>query len=164
MLHGFGKPMHNANGNKISYQGSLHNLRRFRCYATRLITVVQRRGKFGPRSKPCMIVGYTQNSKTLWRIWDPEFQKVKSQSEVIFDEERNAHRSCLHESNEIETNMFGLSEDKEYMEEQILEMSLSEDKTVNLCSQVRDPHLTCMKLVTRKQKKHTAGVTLGDPL
>jgi len=42
---------------------------------------------------------------------------VKSQSEVIFDEERNAHMSCLHESNEIDTNMFGLSEDEEYIEE-----------------------------------------------
>jgi len=27
MLHGFGKPTHNADGNKISYQASLHNLR-----------------------------------------------------------------------------------------------------------------------------------------
>jgi len=27
MLHGFGKPMHDADGNEISYQASLHNLR-----------------------------------------------------------------------------------------------------------------------------------------
>jgi hypothetical protein len=58
-----------------------------------------------------MMVRYTHNSETLWRIWDPEFQKVKAQSAVIFDKERNAHMSCLHESNEIDTDMFGLSED-----------------------------------------------------
>jgi hypothetical protein len=29
MLHGFGKPTHDADGNKISYQASLHNLCRF---------------------------------------------------------------------------------------------------------------------------------------
>jgi len=116
MLHGFGKPTHDADGNEISYKGSLHNLCRFRCYASRLIPEVQRRqGKFGPRSKPCMMVGYTHDSKTLWRIWDPEFQKVKAQSEVVFDEERNAHRSCQPGSNEID--MFGLPEDEEYVDE-----------------------------------------------
>jgi len=51
----------------------------------------------------------------LWRLWDPEFQRVKTQSEVVFDEERNGHRSCQHGSKEIE--MFGLPEDEEYVEE-----------------------------------------------
>jgi hypothetical protein len=51
----------------------------------------------------------------LWRIWDPEFQKVKAQSEVVFDEERNAHMSCQPGSNEID--MFGLPEDEEYVDE-----------------------------------------------
>jgi len=116
MLHGFGKPTHDADGNEISYEASLHNLRRFGCYASRLIPEVQRRqGKFGPRSKRCMMVGYTQDSKTLWRIWDPEFQKVKAQSEVIFDEQRNGHMSCQHGSNEID--IFGLPEDEEYVDE-----------------------------------------------
>ena len=41
MLHEFGKPTHDADGNKISYQASLYNLRRFRCYASRLIPEVQ---------------------------------------------------------------------------------------------------------------------------
>jgi hypothetical protein len=62
-----------------------------------------------------MIVGYTHNSKSLWRIWDPEFQRVKTQSEVIFDKERNTHMPCQHGSNEID--MCGLPEDQEYMEE-----------------------------------------------
>jgi len=116
MLHGFGKPTHDADGNEILYQASLHNLRRFGCYASRLIPEGQRRqGKFSPRSKPCMMVGYTHDSKTLWRIWDPEFQRVKTQSEVVFDEERNAHMLCQHGSNEID--MFGLPEDEEYVEE-----------------------------------------------
>jgi len=116
MLHGFGKPMHNAEGNKIFYQASLHNLRRFGCYASRLNPEVQRcQGKLGPRSKPCIVVGYTHDSKTLWRIWDPQFWRVKTQSEVVFDEERNGHMSCQHGSNEIE--MFGLPEDEDYVEE-----------------------------------------------
>jgi hypothetical protein len=61
------------------------------------------------------MVGYTHNLKTLWRKWDPEFQRVKTQSKVVFDEERNAYMSCPHESNEID--IFGLSEDEQYVEE-----------------------------------------------
>jgi len=34
-----------------------------------------------------MMVGYTHDSKILWRIWHPEFQKVKAQSGVVFEEE-----------------------------------------------------------------------------
>jgi len=91
------------------------NLPRFGCYVSRLILEVQPHvGKFSPSSKPGMMVGYTHNSKSLWRIWDPEFQRVKTQSEVIFDEERNAHMSCQHGSNGID--MFGLPEDDEYVE------------------------------------------------
>jgi len=112
MLHGLDKPTYDAAGNTISYQASLHNLCWFGCYASRLIPGVERRqGKFGPKSKPYMMVGYTHNSKTLWRICDPEFQKVKAQSEVIFDDERNAHMLCQHGSNEID--IFGLPEDEE---------------------------------------------------
>jgi len=116
MLHGVGKPTHNADGNEISYQASLFNLRRLECYASRLIPEVERhQGMFGPRSNPCMMVGYTHNSKTLWRICDPEFQRVKSQSEVILDEERNSHMLCQHGSNGLD--MFGLQEDEEDVEE-----------------------------------------------
>ena len=57
------------------------------------------------------MVGYTHNSKTLWRICDPEFRKAKAQSEVIFDDERNAHMLCQHGSNEID--IFALPEDEE---------------------------------------------------
>jgi hypothetical protein len=116
MLHGFGKPTHDADGNEISYQAPLHNLRRFGCYVSRLIAEIQcHQGMFGPGSKPCMMGGYTHDSKSLWRIWDPEFQRVKTQSEVVFDKERNAHMSCQHGSNEID--MFDLPEDEEYVEE-----------------------------------------------
>jgi len=116
MLHRCVKPIHDADGNEISYLTSLHNLHRFGCYASRLIPEVQsRQGKLGPRSKPCMMVGYTHDSKTLWRICDRQLHKVKAQSEVIFNEERNAHMSCQHGSNEIYIS--GLSEDEEYVEE-----------------------------------------------
>jgi len=115
MLHGFGKPTHDADGNEISYQASLRNLCLFGCYASRLIRETQRRGKFGLRSTPCMMVGYTHDSKMLWRIWNPEYQRVKAQSEVVFDDERNAHMWCQHGSNEID--IFGLPEDAEYVKE-----------------------------------------------
>jgi len=62
-----------------------------------------------------MMVGYTHDSKTLWRLWVAEFQRVKAQSEVVFDEERNAHMSCQHESNEID--IFEIPEDEKYVKE-----------------------------------------------
>jgi len=33
------------------------------------------------------MVGYAHDSKTLWRIWDAEFKRVKAQSYDIFDNE-----------------------------------------------------------------------------
>jgi hypothetical protein len=116
MMLGFRKPTHDADGNEISYQASLHHLRRFGCYASIVIRRVHcPQGIFGPRSTLCMMVGYTHDSKTLWRIWDPESQRVKSQSEVVFEEERNAQMSCQHGSNEID--MFGLPKSEENVEE-----------------------------------------------
>jgi hypothetical protein len=61
-----------------------------------------------------MMVGYTHNSTTVWRIWDPEFKAVKAQSEVIFDEDRNAHVSCLQGN---ENDIFELPQETEYIEE-----------------------------------------------
>jgi len=43
----------------------------------------------------------------------PNFQVVRAESEVIFDEERNAYISCTTDGIDI----FGLSEDAEYIEE-----------------------------------------------
>jgi hypothetical protein len=114
MLQAFGKPSHNNDGNEISYKAPLHHLRRFGCYASRLIPELQRRGKFSPRSKPYMMVSYVHDSTTLWRIWDPAFRVVRSQSDVIFDAERNAHSSCLHGD---QTDIFELPEETEYVEE-----------------------------------------------
>jgi hypothetical protein len=41
-----------------------------------------------------MMVGYVHDSTTLWRIWDPEHNTVKAQSDVTIDEDRNAYMSC----------------------------------------------------------------------
>jgi len=57
-----------------------------------------------------MMVDYNHDSKTLWRICVSEFKKVKAKSEVVFDEERNAHMSCQHRSNFIK--IFGIPEDE----------------------------------------------------
>ena len=40
---------------------------------------------------------------------------MKTQSEVVLDEERNAHKLCQHGTNVID--MFRLPEDEEYVEE-----------------------------------------------
>jgi carboxylesterase type B len=75
-------------------EAQLHHLRRFGCYGSQLIPKKQRTdNKNGARSKAGMMVGYVHNSTTLWRIWDPEHSMVKAQSDVIFDEDRNAYIS-----------------------------------------------------------------------
>jgi len=61
------------------------------------------------------MVGYTLNSKTLSSIWDPKFQNLNAQSEVIFDKDRNALKLCQHGINVID--IFGLPEDEEYVKE-----------------------------------------------
>jgi hypothetical protein len=62
MLQGFGKPTHDAEGNEILYQPSLHNVCRFGCYAGQFIPKDQcRQGRFDPRSKPYMMSGYTHD-------------------------------------------------------------------------------------------------------
>jgi len=114
ILQAFGKPSHDNDGNEILSKAPLHHLRQFGCYASRLIPEPQRDGKFSPRSKPCMKVGYIHNSTTLWRIWDPAFRMVRSQSDAIFDQERNTLASCLHGD---ETDIFELPEEMEYVEE-----------------------------------------------
>jgi len=40
------------------------------------------------------MVGYTHESTTFWRIWEPDIHMVRSQSEVIFDKEQNACILC----------------------------------------------------------------------
>jgi len=53
----------------------------------------------------------------LWRICNPKWQKVKGQSEVIFNEERDACMWCWDERNDIDTDVFGLAEAKQYTKE-----------------------------------------------
>ena len=60
------------------------------------------------------MVGYVHNFTRLWRICDPAFRVVRSQSDIIYDEERNAHASCLHGD---QTDIFELPEETEYVKE-----------------------------------------------
>jgi len=114
MLHAFGKPSHNNDGNEILNKAPLHHLSRWGCYASRLIPEPQRHGKFRPCIKLCMMVGYMHDSTTLWRIWDTACRVERSQSDVIFDKKRNANASCLHGD---QTDIFELPEEMEYVEE-----------------------------------------------
>jgi hypothetical protein len=100
MLPSYGKPEYDKPPDdptriKYSYKAQLHHLRRFGCYISRLIPEKQRTDKkLGARSTARMIVGYVHDPTTLWRIWDPEHNTVKAQSDVIFHEDRNADISC----------------------------------------------------------------------
>jgi len=127
MLHSYGKPEFdkppdNPTQMKISYKAPLDHLHRFGCYVSRLIPEKQITDKkLWPRSKACMMVGYVHDSTTLWRIWDPEHNTVKDQSDVIFDEDRNAYISCpqsLKRKNSSET------EQPEETPEEITEIDL----------------------------------------
>ena len=60
------------------------------------------------------MVGYVHDSTTLWWIWDPAFRVVRSQSDVIFQQKRNAKASCLQGDH---TDIFELPEETEYHEE-----------------------------------------------
>jgi len=62
-----------------------------------------------------MLVGYPHDSKTLWRIWVAESQKMIAQSAVLFDKERHEVMSCQRGSNEID--IYGVPENEEYVEE-----------------------------------------------
>ena len=116
MLHAYGKSTHDPNGIAISFKAPLHHLRRFGCFVSRLIPESQRRDKFSQKSKPgCMMVGYAHDSTTMWRVWDPQFQVVRQQSDVIFDEVRNAYISCPQEH--AEKDIFGLPQDEVHIEE-----------------------------------------------
>jgi len=112
-LHAFGKPSHN-NGNKISYKAPVHHHQQFGCYASRLIPETKCHGKFSPTSKPCIMFGYVHDSTTHWGIWDPSFQVIRSQSNVIFDEERNTQASWLPGDH---TGILELPDETEYIEE-----------------------------------------------
>jgi hypothetical protein len=95
MLNVFGKPSRNTNSNEISYYVPLHHHRQFGCYGSRLIPKLEHQRNVSLRSKPCMMVGDVHDSTTLWRIWDPAFQVVRSQLNVMFVKEGNTRASCL---------------------------------------------------------------------
>jgi len=114
MLHAFGKPSANHDGIEVSYKAPLHHLRQFGCYSSRPIPKPQRHGKFSTIAKPCMMVGYVHDLTTHARMWEPAFRIVRSQLDVIFDEERNAHSSCLHRD---QTDICEQPEEMEYVEE-----------------------------------------------
>ena len=61
------------------------------------------------------MVGYVHDSTTTWKVWDPEFNTVRTQSDVVFDEERNAHVSCP-ESPSQEADPLGLPQEEVHIE------------------------------------------------
>jgi len=64
----------------------LGHLRRFRCTAYNLIPKAQREGKFGERAKKCVFLGYVHETVKIWRLWDPQSNRVIQASDVRFVE------------------------------------------------------------------------------
>jgi len=59
------------------------------------------------------MVDYENILTTLWTIWNPAFWIGRSQLDVIVEEERNTHASCLHRDH---TDIVMLPEEKECVE------------------------------------------------
>jgi len=64
---------------------SLSNLRVWGCLAYVHIPKQKRTGKLGPRSTPCIFVGYSQQSKA-YLLWDPSLKAVVTSRDVTFME------------------------------------------------------------------------------
>jgi len=103
------------------------------------------------------MVGHAHDSKTVWRIWDPEFQRVKAQSDDVFDNEEM--HTCRVSMTAMRSTCLYYQKMRNMSSKQITERSLSEDQRVNLCTQVSDPYLKRMKLMTRKQKMPTSSTS-----
>ena len=68
------------------------------------------------------MLGYIHNITKIWRIWDPEQQKVVNCSDVKFDKNQTAHISCIDNENDA----LGLPEQEPiYTEEQVAETGQS---------------------------------------
>ena len=92
----------------IGSKPKLHHLRRFGCMVYKHIPKQQQKdGKFGPRSKPCMFLGYVHKTTKIWRIWDfkggPRGQGAAVEcSSVVFKENENAYTARADHSEDIE--------------------------------------------------------------
>jgi hypothetical protein len=57
----------------FSKKPALEHIRRMGCVAYMQIALEQRReGKFGARSKKCMMLGYVYDTRKIWKLWDFE--------------------------------------------------------------------------------------------
>jgi hypothetical protein len=81
------------------------------------------------------VVSYAHDSKTLWRIWDTEFQRVKAQSDDVFDNEEM--HTCRVNMAAMRSTCLYYQKMRNMSGKQITERSLSEDQIVNLRAQVK---------------------------
>jgi transposase InsO family protein len=75
----------------IGTKSKVHHLRHFGCTVYKWIPKEQRSNKnFGPRSKPCMFLGYVHKITKVGRLWDFEQKKAVECSNVVWREDQNA--------------------------------------------------------------------------
>ena len=132
------------------------HLRRFGCRAYKHIPPAQRtEKKFGNCSSMCMMLGYVHNTTKIWRIWDFKSGRIGRAvecSNVVFDEEENAHTEEQTETIEFPDNA-DESQD-EIKEANVNEISepgpttCQESKSRNLVS----PSVNCRKPAKFGQK------------
>jgi hypothetical protein len=77
----------------------VHHLRLSRCTAYKWIPKAQRSDKnLGPRSKPCMFLGYVYKTTKVWRLWDFQQNKAIEYSNVRWREDQNAFDSNMQDA------------------------------------------------------------------
>ena len=115
---------------------SINHLRRFGCRAHKLIPKPQRvSGKFGSRSRECIMLGYVHDSTTIWRLWDPIEKRIIQASNVIFEEDMIASnhlgadvlKAAIPEQAECMTDATADASDEEFT----LPPSIDVERTLN---------------------------------
>ena len=74
-----------------SVKPNISNLRRFGCDVH--VLEAARTNTMKPKSKLCTLVGYMQNARGIWLVWNPQRRTVEPASSVRFDEHSIGGRS-----------------------------------------------------------------------
>lgn len=89
---------------RFGYKADVSNLKIFGCKAYAL-NKDPGRSKLGPKSKPCVFVGYCDDSKA-YRLWDPESRKIIKSRDVIFNEESRGSPTSEKQENFMEFQIY----------------------------------------------------------
>ena len=89
---------------RFGHKPDVSNLRTFGCKAYAL-NKEPGRSKLGPKSKPCIFMGYSDESKA-YRLWDPAGRKIIKSRDVIFNEESKGLPNLSKQENFLEFEVY----------------------------------------------------------